>query len=98
MNKVHKFVPIAAEEEDKNPQPYELLKEHLPLVTCDCGAQILLLPDLRAMNLAIKAHAAEHRKKGKNAQGKVNTSGNISRLLSQLTLMKTSEINGIEYF
>jgi hypothetical protein len=54
----------------------------------------LLLPDLRAMNLAIKVHATEHIKKGKSTQGKVNTSGYISRLLSQLTLMKMIEING----
>ena len=74
MNKVHKLVPIATgeiantPEEDKKAQSYKLLKEHLPLITCDCGAQILLVPNLRAMNLAIKAHVAEH------AQGKVNTS------------------------
>ena len=98
MNKVRKLVPIVtgeianAPEEDKKAQSYKLLKEHLPLITCDCGAQILLVPDLRAMNLAIKAHVAEPEK---NAQEKVNTSRNISQLLSQLTLIKTSEINGI---
>jgi hypothetical protein len=94
MNKAQKFVPISAEKRDKNPQSYELLKEHLPLITCDCGAQILLLPDLHAMNVAIKAHVTEHRKKEKNPHGNVNASGNISRLLSQLTLLKMSEING----
>ena len=94
MNKVHKLVPIATTEEDKNAQSSTLLGEHLPLITCDCGAQILLIPDLCAMNLAIKAHAAEHRKKGRNTQGKVSTSGKISHLLSQLTLMKISETNG----
>ena len=72
---------------------HKLSKKHLPIITCDCGAEILVVPDLRAMNLAIKAHVAEHRKKGRNAQGKVNTSGNISQLLSQLTLIKMSEIN-----
>jgi hypothetical protein len=70
------------------------LKENLPLITCDCGAKILLVPDLQAMNLAIKTHVAEHRKKGRNAQEKVKTSKNISQLLTQLTLIKMSE-NGI---
>jgi hypothetical protein len=70
MNRVHKLVPMATAEEDKNAQSYKLLKEHLPLITCSCGTQILLVPDLRAMNLAIKAHAAEHRKKGRKFVGK----------------------------
>ena len=100
MNKVRKLMPIAVakiadpSEEDKNAQSFKLLEEHLPLITCDCGAQILLVPDFRAMNLAIKAHVGEHRKKGRNAQGKENTSLYISQLLSQLTLIKMSEING----
>ena len=93
MKKVSILVPIATgenandPEENKKAQSDNLLKEHLPLITCDCGAQILLIPDLRAMNLAIKAHVAEH------TRGKVNTSGNISQLLSQLTLLKMSEIS-----
>jgi hypothetical protein len=101
MNNVHKLAPIAtaeienASEEDKNAQSCELLKGHLPLITCDCGAQILLVPDLREMNLAIKAHVAEHKKKGNKVQGNVNTPRNISRLLNQLTIMKINEINGI---
>ncbi len=49
-------------EENTNAQSYKLLKEHLPLITCVCGAEILLIPDLNAMNLAIEAHAAQHRK------------------------------------
>jgi len=101
MNEVDILVPIAVEqtvntpEEDKNAQSDAPLKKHLPLITCDCGARILLVPDLPATNLAIKAHVAEHRKKVRNAQEKVNTSTNISQLLAQLTLMKMSEMNGI---
>jgi hypothetical protein len=79
--------------EDKNSQSYKVFKEHLPIITCDCGAEILLVPNLRAMNLAIKAHVAEHRKEDRNAQVKAKT-GNINQLLSQLTLIKMSEIVG----
>lgn len=42
------------------------LKERLPLIKCECGTEILLLPDLVAMDRAIDAHVAEHRKKGNN--------------------------------
>jgi hypothetical protein len=35
-------------------------KTHLPLIKCRCGAEILLLPDLNAMNKAIEAHACVH--------------------------------------
>jgi hypothetical protein len=98
MTKVKKFLPIAkteptyTPEEDKNAQLYKHLKEPLPLITCNCGKEILLVPDIRAMDLAIKNHVAKHTKKSRNVQEKVNTSGNISQLLSQLTLTKISEI------
>ena len=62
------------------------LKERLPTINCECGAEILVVPDLQAMNRAIKAHAAEHRKKRRNA----SASSNISQLLSQLLLTKIS--------
>jgi hypothetical protein len=65
-----------------------LFKERLPIIYCECGAEILLLPDLQAMNRAIKAHVTEHRKKGRNAKRNVS---NISQLLSQLSLIKISE-------
>ena len=82
-------------EENTNAQSYKRLKEHLPLITCDCGAEILLVPDLDAMNLAIEAHVAQHRNNRTDAQGKENASGSIGHRLSQLVLMKLSEIHGI---
>jgi hypothetical protein len=35
--------------------------DHLPMLKCKCGAEILLLSDLREMSHAIKVHVAEHR-------------------------------------
>ena len=95
--KIPKLVSTELNELEENTcaQSYKLLKEHLPLITCVCGAEILLVPDLEAMNLAINAHVAEHRKNRTVAQGKENAYGNISQLLSQLVLMKLIEINGI---
>jgi hypothetical protein len=69
------------------------LKERLPIISCECGAEILLVPDLPAMNRAIKTHVTEHRKKTRNTKNNVTTSGKISQLLSQLTLIKMSEQN-----
>ena len=33
----------------------------MPIVKCDCGAKILVVPDLAAMDRAIKTHLAEHK-------------------------------------
>jgi len=40
-----------------------LLKKNLPLVRCECGHEILLLPDLKNMGKAIEEHAMEHKNK-----------------------------------
>ena len=68
------------------------LKERLPLIKCECGVEILLVPDLEAMNRAIKAHVTEHKKKESNTKKNVVTSSNISQMLSQLSLRKISEM------
>jgi hypothetical protein len=39
---------------------------HLPTLKCECGAEILFLPDLKEMSFAIEAHVAEHRKNPKD--------------------------------
>ena len=36
----------------------------LPIIKCDsCGAEILLVPNVKLMSQAIEAHVAKHRKK-----------------------------------
>jgi hypothetical protein len=32
-------------------------------IRCECGAEILLIPDVKEMGRSIESHAAEHRKK-----------------------------------
>ena len=39
----------------------------LSFLTCECGYEILILPDLKAMNEAIKKHVSEHKNKGAKA-------------------------------
>jgi hypothetical protein len=36
------------------------------IVKCECGAKILLVPDLKAVSHAIEEHSAEHGKKEKD--------------------------------
>lgn len=96
MEKLQKPLPleavaVAKNIGSKNAGSDKHLKERLPTIKCECGAEILLVPDLPAMNRAIKAHAAEHGKKKRGEQSNRTASGNISQLLSQLSLIK---ING----
>ena len=37
-------------------------KNSMPIVRCVCGSEILVVPDLKAMNLAINKHVAEHKR------------------------------------
>ena len=77
--------------EVKSAESDERLKEGLPIISCECGAEILVVPDLQAMNRAIKTHIGEHRKKERKTKNNSITTGKISQMLSQLTLIKMSE-------
>jgi hypothetical protein len=37
-------------------------KNRMPIVRCVCGSEILVVPDSKAMNRAIKNHLAEHKR------------------------------------
>jgi hypothetical protein len=37
-------------------------KKGMPIIKCRCGFEILVVPDLKAMNRAIKNHVAKHKK------------------------------------
>ena len=39
-------------------------KNRMPIVRCVCGSEILVVPDSKAMNRAIKNHVAEHKRMG----------------------------------
>jgi hypothetical protein len=43
-------------------------KNRMPIVKCPCGYEILLVPDLKAMNLAINKHLDQHKKAGDNIE------------------------------
>jgi hypothetical protein len=48
-----------------NKQPKQPSKHNLPTIKCECGHEILLIPDIVEMGKAIEEHASEH--KAKNA-------------------------------
>lgn len=37
-------------------------KKGMPIIRCACGFEILVLPDVQAMNRAIENHLTEHKK------------------------------------
>ena len=100
IEKRHKLLPTEAVVidkgfESKQADAVNVLKERLPIIKCECGAEILLVPDLQAMNCAIKAHVTEHQKNEINAKRNVITYSKISQLLSQLVLIKINEQNEV---
>jgi hypothetical protein len=77
---------------DKNFGTSAHLNERLPTIKCDCGEEILLLPDLQAMNNAIKNHAFEHFKEVRIDKNK-SAIDNISDILSRRVIEKIGEQN-----
>jgi hypothetical protein len=69
------------------------LLHHLPVLTCECGAKILLSPDLGVMNRAIEAHVSEHRKKEKDPSKAALAAAHIREILIEQLLKKVSEID-----
>ena len=43
-------------------------KNRMPIVRCVCGSEILVVPDLKAMNRAINNHVFEHSQVGYSSE------------------------------
>ena len=54
---------------------------HLAVIKCECGFEILVLPDLKAMSQAIEKHVLEHKNKGAKA---AEANGIEEELIAQL--------------
>jgi len=61
-------------------------KKHMPIVRCLCGFEILVVPDLKAMNLAISKHVAGHKKANENLE-------RLAEFLTEQVLVTASKIN-----
>jgi hypothetical protein len=79
--------------ESENERTDIYLKQRLPLIKCECGTEILVLPNLRAMNRAINTHVAKHKQREGADKKNIVSFNKICQQLSQLTLIKASEEN-----
>jgi hypothetical protein len=52
-------------------------KQNLPTIQCECGHKILLIPDVKAMRLAIEEHSLEHKRKYNLTEEQTDTLENI---------------------
>ena len=66
------------------------LREHWPLIICECGAEILLIPNLELMGQAIEAHIEEHKQMEPNKSKAETTAERIRTLLIAQVLEKAS--------
>ncbi len=64
-------------------------KKGLLIIRCICGSEILIVPDLKAMNTAVKTHVAEHRQ----AQIVSDRLDWLEQFLTEQVLIVASEIN-----
>ncbi len=64
---------------------------HLPTITCVCGAEILLIPDVKLMSKALQAHVDEHIRKLKNHKEAKLEAETLMDVLVTKVLQKASE-------
>lgn len=64
-------------------------KKRMPTIKCVCGAKILVIPDLKAMNNAIRNHISEH-KKTRNSHDNFDS---LEQFLAEKILFEASKMN-----
>ena len=64
-------------------------KKSMPIVRCLCGSEILVLPDLKAMSLAIHNHVVAH----EQARDGTDRLDALTEFLTEQVLMVASTIN-----
>ena len=64
----------------------------MPLIRCRCGADILLVPNVKEMSKAIEEHVEEHKKKIKSRNEAKNEAENVRDDLLAKVLFVASEI------
>jgi len=65
---------------------------NLPIIKCLCGAEFLLLPDLKRMSLVVMEHAQLHKEAVGNSAQAEQTYSEIEDLLTSQILKKASQI------
>jgi hypothetical protein len=69
------------------PSKIAVHKNRMPIVRCVCGSEILVVPDLKAMSIAIGKHVAEHKRAH-------DVSENLTEFLTEQAVIVASRING----
>lgn len=64
----------------------------MPIIKCDCGKDILLVPDLKAMDKAILNHIHEHLKRKIATEERYFKQNNLETDLIQKILAEASQI------
>jgi hypothetical protein len=63
----------------------------MPIIRCNCGAEILLVPDINAMNRAIENHIDIHKILTQNTNQQNDTPKQVIQNLVEQVLQKASE-------
>jgi hypothetical protein len=67
-------------------------KSKLPVIKCECGVEILLVPDLKEMSLVVQEHAQKHKEAIKNKEEAEITYSIIEKALTAQILRLASQI------
>ena len=68
-------------------------RNSMPIIQCECGEKILLIPDLRAMNIAIENHLAAHSKTIKKTKIKEASQTSLRQFLIEQLFQLSSQTN-----
>jgi hypothetical protein len=68
------------------------LDQELPLVVCECGSKILVVPDLGEIVSSIEAHATTHEKNEADPEKAKSEHCRIEELLAQKVLIRLAKI------
>ena len=66
-------------------------KPNFPIIRCECGVEILLIPDIEEMSKSIQKHAEEHAREETDPEKAQATQCRIENLLISQVLKKASE-------
>ena len=67
------------------------ISDGLHVVKCECGVEILMVPDVKLMGDAIEAHAELHRRKVKNPEKAESEAERIRDCLTAQVLEKAAD-------
>ncbi len=71
-------------------ESYRKPRANLPIVTCECGQTILIIPDLHEMSRCIEKHATKHAQLEANPEKARLEYTRIEEILTRKVLIKLS--------